>query len=186
MEKEYDNAKDMFKSFDEEFKRKHPVSYWVDNSIFRGKGLFGYAPHYSLTHPFVILSDFADEVKFAWQRVFRGWDDRAVWSIDFWLDDIMPDMLMKLKSESKGLPHFAFEGMDSDENGNYSDEQYSQAIIVWKNEIDKMANGFIASKMKEDVEFKTKKQYDAEMEKLETLRVEGMTSFVKHYNTLWD
>src|SRR5271157_4693879 len=41
-----------------------------------------------------------DEVRFAWQRVFRGWDDRAVWSIDYWLDAKMPDMLRRLKDTS--------------------------------------------------------------------------------------
>src|SRR5271157_6140443 len=55
------------------------------------------------------------EVKYAYQRVVRGWDDRAVWSIDYWLDDKMPAMLRKLKEDKHGIPGDMFEGLPTKE-----------------------------------------------------------------------
>ena len=39
-----------------------------------------------------------------WQRVVRGWDDRASWSVDYWLADIMPAILTQLKNDKQGIP----------------------------------------------------------------------------------
>ena len=169
-----------FAEWEEDFKDRHPVYWWIDNVLFPSGGLFGYAPHYSITHPHVLLSDLADQIKWAYQRVVRGWDDRASWSVDYWLDNIMPDVLTKLKADKHGVPTVCYEGLEHDENYSFSDEQDTIAKEIWDYELDKMIAGFKASKDKEN--FESIEDYDA----LEEVRVSGMTSFVKYYNNLWD
>src|SRR5579871_6411506 len=63
------------------------------------------------------------EVKFAYQRVVRGWDDRAVWSIDYWLDDKMPAMLRKLKEDKHGVPMTMFDGLPLNDEGYHSEPE---------------------------------------------------------------
>jgi len=44
------------------------------------------------------------EIKYAWQRAFRGYDDRAVWNINTWFLDIMPKLLTHMKENHCGYP----------------------------------------------------------------------------------
>ena len=43
-------------------------------------------------------------VKWAWQRVTKGFCDADVWSIDWWFLSVMPDMLASLKENHTGYP----------------------------------------------------------------------------------
>lgn len=181
-------AEEMFDKFDRDFKKENPIAYWVDNTLFKGKGFLGYAPHHSLTHPFVLLGDLWDQIRWAWQRVFRGWDDRVVWSIDSWLDRIMPDILQKLKEVQHGIPSIFFEGMpeSTDEQGRIynSDEQMKIAGDLWNIELNKMIAGFLASKQLVDLEYDYKDK-NAEKDLKDIFDI-GMKSFVTHYWNLWD
>jgi len=157
-----------------------------------------------------------DEVRFAWQRVFRGWDDRAVWSIDYWLDAKMPDMLRRLKDTKHGIPSSMFTPEDyipqGEWQGNPSEEGMARAEVRWDAVMDKIIAGFEASRRikeglyedelgpypdhnpppgtsKEDWE----KQGDARFEASRLLEErdlkihkEGMALFVEHYWSLWD
>lgn len=44
------------------------------------------------------------EVKYAWQRVFRGWDDRACWSIDSHLSKHLGELLIAQAADAHGWP----------------------------------------------------------------------------------
>ncbi len=174
-------VEEMFDELEKEHKREHPIEWWIDNVLFKGKGLFGYAPHHSLTHPNIILSDLAREVKWAYQRVTRGWDDRVVWSVDEWLATIMPDILKKLKDTKYGIPYAVFEKHELEEDGNVSEENQKIAEERWNNELDKMIAAFRISNKIED--------YDLNSNEVEARRKvfeRGMASFVKYYNCLWD
>ena len=54
------------------------------------------------------LLDFRDSiwrpVKWAWQRLTRGWDDRIIWSIDYYLARMLPIWLSCLKEVQHGYP----------------------------------------------------------------------------------
>ena len=52
------------------------------------KGLFGYRFTYIIIRPHKILEEISYRIKWAFQRVYRGWDDRAVGSVDIWLSEI--------------------------------------------------------------------------------------------------
>lgn len=171
-----------FEDWENEFKEKHPIKRWI-NDIFGGN-LFGYAPWYSLSHPQLLFMDFMREIKWAYQRVVRGWDDKVVWSVDFWLDDIMPDILLRLKETKQGIPSSCFDGVDWDKNGGCTDEEISIALTKWNNEIDSMIRGFQASKALHDGKY----DYNdptARVKLQETVDI-GLKSFVKHYGDLWD
>jgi hypothetical protein len=173
-------VKEMFEKHEIEFKKKHPIYFWIDG-IFKGS-LFGYAPHYALTHPLMLLGDLKDQIKWAYQRVFRGWDDRASWSIDYWLDSMLPDILMRLKETSHGIPMRFFDGLPHDDNYDYGESGDKIARKLWNEELDKMIAGFVCSKKINDYEYKT----DEERKILEQVFDKGMKSFIENYHSLWD
>ena len=153
------------------------------------------------------------EIKFAYQRVSRGWDDRAVWSIDWYLsqDSMMPAMLRKLKNDKHGTPMSMFDGLPMDEDGNPTHESHEIASARWDAVMDKMIAAFEASRRmneglyedelgdyplsrpkgvsKEDWEkikddrFKASRLLEA---RDEVIFQEGMKLFVEHYGSLWD
>jgi hypothetical protein len=152
-------------------------------------------------------------VKYAYQRVSRGWDDRAVWSIDWWLDDKMPAMLRKLKEDKHGIPGSMFEGLPTipDEEWNYTDEAYEMAQARWDAILDKMIAAFEASRRIQNLTYKEElgpyplrrpegvRKEDWEKikddrfaasqllrERDEKIFKEGMALFAEHYWSLWD
>lgn len=151
------------------------------------------------------------EVKFAYQRVVRGWDDRAVWSIDYWLDDKMPAMLRKLKEDKHGVPMTMFDGLPMNDEGYHSEPEMEIASARWDATLDKMIAGFEASARVKDSTYEPelgpyplyrpkdmpKDEWKAFQHehylKTEELRKrdeqiykEGMALFAEHYWSLWD
>ena len=152
-------------------------------------------------------------IKWAYQRLTRGWDDRATWSIDYWLDDKMPDMLRQLKANKHGTPNEMFptgpEFMDED--GNPNEAGWAIATPRWEAIMDKMIAGFEASRRVKAHDYDAelghfsyrrpknickkhwkiiKHQHFLAMQELEkrdeTIFKEGMALFAEHYWSLWD
>ncbi len=158
-------------------------------------------------------SDTYYSIKYAYQRVTRGWDDRAVWSIDWWLDDKMPAMLRKLKEDKHGTPMSMFDGLptENDDGYTHSDETFAIAEERWNAILDKMIAAFEASRRMQNmtyeeelgeyplyrpagVERETWKnvQHDRYLasevlrERDAVIFKEGMALFAEHYSSLWD
>lgn len=157
-------------------------------------------------------SDTYYSIKYAYQRLTRGWDDRAVWSIDWWLDDKMPAMLRKLKEDRHGTPMSMFEPEDLDADGcNPTDEGHERANVRWDATVDKMIAAFEASRRIQNLTYIdelgpyqhrrpegvskedwTKVKHDRYLagevlrKRDEAIFEEGMALFVKHYWSLWD
>lgn len=152
-------------------------------------------------------------LKYAYQRLTRGWDDRAVWSIDWWLDDKMPAMLRKLKEDKHGIPMDMFDGLptENDDGYTHSDETFAIAEERWNAILDKMIAAFEASRRMQNmtyeeelgeyplyrpagVERETWKnvQHDRYLasevlrERDAVIFKEGMALFAEHYSSLWD
>lgn len=121
------------------------------------------------------------EMKWACQRVFRGWDDRVVWSVDWWLNDIMPPILRKLKQDKHGIPIEFFGDISPSEIGD-NEEEEKCAEDLWNAEIDKMILGFESAKKICEYEWETTE----ELEQLNRNVELGMESFKKNYFNLWD
>jgi len=45
-----------------------------------------------------------NQIRWAWQRVFRGWDDRAIWSLDTWLARTLGAQLQEMARIAHGWP----------------------------------------------------------------------------------
>ena len=94
-----------------------------------------YRKSYYLTHPHKLGSELCSHVKWAWQRVVRGWDDTVTWDLDCYLCYMMPQWLDRLAAVPYlGCPdRLAEQGLSFEENAQR-----------WKDMIRQMADGFRA------------------------------------------
>jgi len=158
--------------------RKFSFREWFDN-LFPSSGFAGYSPFYAFTHPHKIVEFCLDEIKYALQRVFRGWDDRVIWSIDTHLTEVIPVWLEKLQESKIGVPIGFFE---NPEKTQYSEKEHDVARNNWNKELQIMIDGFMASKKIQECDWNTKEE---EKELVETFE-KGMKSFTRNYFSLWD
>jgi hypothetical protein len=151
------------------------------------------------------------EVKWFIQRGRRGFSDRDVWSIDYYVNGWMPAALRRLKETKHGVPGVMFELEDCGEDGQTTDEGMARAGARWDAIMDKMIAGFEADKRAQDGIYEeelgeypldrpsgisaaawAKVRHDRhEASKLlakrdEALSIEGRELFMKYYRNLWD
>lgn len=106
-------------------------------------GILDYGPYWLLTHPWLALKPILRNTKYAWQRVYRGWDDRAIWSIDFYLSKIIPEMLKELKERKAGVPGNILNDEDFDkELFMVPDDALDRAMLRWDTILDEIIEGF--------------------------------------------
>lgn len=72
--------------------------------------------------------DARNQVRWAWQRVFRGWDDRALWSLDTWLARTLGAQLVAMAALAHGwpIPHDEFLP-----RGSFDPTEVAQADLHW-------------------------------------------------------
>jgi len=129
------------------------------------------------------LKNFFRQIKWAWQRVFQGWDNRVTWDIGYYLAENMPDWLEKLKEDKAGIPISMFTEEElSDSSGHISDEAEEQARKRWDDVLTEIIIGFEAAESIINYEFD--EDYDEETAYLEFNR--GMDLFKEHFFSLWD
>lgn len=181
--KEYDDVSAMFADMKKDFKDNHPVQYWIDHSLFPSGGLFGYAPHVFFMCPWIMFEYFFGEFKHAWQRVFRGWDDTVIWSIDWYLAKKIPLWIKALKEKGHGIPTEMFDGLPHDDNYCYSDENEKIAENRWFDILDKIARGFESyHKIQEECLY----EKDPEFSELNKNYEIGFDLFKEYFQSLWD
>jgi len=126
------------------------------------KRLFSYNPIYSIPRFF---SNVRFEIKMAWQRVFKGYDDSNAWSLYYHLNTIIPIHIRKMIKYTDGYP--VMPGINN--------------MKQWKDILKKIAKGFEAmKKIEDDVLYKGKRY-----EKLKKDWDIGIKLFVKYYRCLW-
>ena len=153
---------------------------WVNDSI---PSFGGYNAFYNLTHPWKPIQGCLLEAKWAWQRVFKGHDDRAVWNMGFYLSDLISKLATELKENNIGTPWHMWDGMTPiNDNFNYSEEDNKMAEDKWHEILDKIIVGFKSYPEFCDI-------YDQEDSKLKILKSqfnEGFDLFKKYFDDLWD
>lgn len=97
-----------------------------------------------------------NEIKWAWQRVFRGYDDRLFWAMDEYLDPIIIAGLKNLRENGHGTP-------------------YGLTLKKWNTILDKMIEGF--STEDDDLTLPAK-AYKKQQE--------ALVLFAFYYHSLWD
>jgi len=162
-----------------EWESKLPWYEKLIDKMFKGN-LANYRPWYAITHPWVIAGYWILEIKWAYQRVFRGWDERVVWSIDTYLATNIPSWMRALKN-SVGTPMEMFADFKFDSNYNYYKEDTEKAEQKWRSILEQIASGFEA--YTELQEHYTEDVYQEELiSKYET----GFDLFRKHFGDFWD
>jgi len=128
---------------------------------------FSMNPIYSIPRFF---SNIKSQIKWAWQRVFRGYDDRWYWSLDGHLNWIIPICVRKMK-KGMGCP-----------SSLYNKKNKRDECKEWHKILEKIAQGFEANeKIFSKYLWKGKR-----FEKLDKKYKDGMKLFVKYFDNLWD
>lgn len=158
-------------------KAKKNFRNWF-NGLFPDKGYAGYAPYYLLLHPWEILLYWKQEVEFAWERVFRGWDSRATWAIDYHIAEQIVGTVKYLRKLDWGIPMIMFEGLPFEEGSdwNYTKESEEIAHQRWLQVLDDIVTGFQAYIDNEDRNF-----YEGNMDEAFT---KAFDLFRKHFKNL--
>ncbi len=173
---------DFVKEMEEWEKNRNPIVKWIDTWF--GGSLAGYRVTSALIHPHWILAQWGRDIKWAWQRIYRGWDDRAAWSVDYWLNNMMPDILRRLKKYTHGVPMSMYDNFQPNETWEFSDKDDEGAREKWNKTLDKIILGFEASQKLSDLNYDW--ENEDEEKQIENTFKDGLNLFVKHYHDLWD
>ena len=102
------------------------------------------------------------QVKWAWQRVFRGWDDSMVFDSQAWLSETLPPMILELK-KYKGYPGTF---ITDDVKDLPQDEQDEICVIKWHGVLDQIVDGFTAAQQISDEAEPIWDEYFAEVDRV--------------------
>lgn len=94
--------------------------------------------------PHKLVSDWPYEIKWAWQRVFRGYDDRVTWDVSYYLGPMILEALRNFKkSDRMGYPVLIWEGVEGmDQNFNMPEGVPDPNIAKWEQILDDMIEGW--------------------------------------------
>jgi hypothetical protein len=130
------------------------------------------------------LKNISDNIKWGYQRLTRKWDDRVIWSIDFYLSEMIPIWIKELKDKKHGIPCVCFDESDwNNEKNDYKDGAEIKAQTKWDEILDKIIEGFEAQKKIEDEGLWEK---DPEFNELNKKFNEGFDLLKEYYTDLWD
>lgn len=140
------------------------------------KRLFSNNPYYLIPR---LIRNAKFEIKMAWQRVFRGYDDAFVWDLHHNFSWLMCEALPKLRKNKTGCPGELYD------DSNKDDECHKWSKILLEIE-----NGFKAGKRIGDGDNWGKVgNPDLSLKKDEEDRKifeNGMDLLKKYYFSLWD
>ena len=116
-----------------------------------------------------------DKVKWAYQRLTRGWDDRAVWDMDYYLAGLIPQLVKELKEKGHGFPS---DMVPEESIGEISEEVETAVREKWNAILDSIAEGFEEYNQVRNCMMHP----DYKMVKFE----KGFKLFKKYFGSLWD
>jgi hypothetical protein len=99
-------------------------------------------PRYYLKHPIELLEEIGRCVKYAYQRVVRGWDDSITWSLDNQLCEFMPFWIEQVKESKQGVDLGFFK--DPENSEGFTDQEFQEAKTKYKERLDEIIIGFQA------------------------------------------
>jgi hypothetical protein len=159
----------------------HKPKYF--DKLFPG-GIAGYRANYALSHPWIILNELNSQMFWAWQRVFKGYDDRIVWGIDSYLSEHIPLWIRELKEKKHGIPTQCFLPEDWDNiKCEYKNGAEEIAQEKFDNILNQIAEGFEAYKR---IEQECLWIDDPEYKELTDRYNKGFDLFKEYFGNLWD
>jgi len=174
--KKYDSMEEMFNEWDSQ---RNWLENFIDNKF--SDGIADYRASYSLSHPWKILEYIFDEIKYAYQRIFKGYDERIVWSIDFYLAKMIPLWVRDLEKTKHGVPMDMFDSNNLKESHNPDNDEMEIAQEKFNNILEQIAIGFECYE-----EFHNAISSSKEYKELELKFNNGFELFKKHFSSLWD
>jgi hypothetical protein len=155
-----------------EWEEEHPILNWVDG-LFKDRSIADYRASYTITHPWIIFPFAWRHICWAWQRIFRQWDDRVIWSIDYYLAKMIPIWMRQLKKDKHGIPGMAFRKEDlQNPSGEITDHAFELAKNLYDDVLEDIAIGFENYKENEDTK--------------NPIFEKGFDLFRKWFGTFWD
>lgn len=142
--------------------------------------IFDYKVVYLLTHLNIFIEEIYLRIKWAWQRVFRGYDDRTIWSLDHYLANMIPIWMKALKDSDRCVPFSMFINLEKDDRGNPTEESFEIGRNRWKEILMNIADGFAA--------YKEMDLYLDDAEKLKDLKItfdRAFNLFKEYFENLW-
>jgi hypothetical protein len=110
------------------------------------------------------IKDWMYEVKWAYQRVFRGYDDLATWNLESHIAELVNKVTLDMADNSVGYPNGLTEKK-------------------WKEILQQISFGFGSYiEMRSGFYLST----DPEYKRLKKEFHKGMVLFAKHFGSLWD
>ncbi len=82
-----------------------------------------------------------NKIKWAWQRLTRGWDDRVIWAIDIYLARMLPIWLQVLKDDKMGVP------------SKLCTKSLEEGEVIWNDILDKIIKGLLAARRIQEFDF---------------------------------
>lgn len=104
-------------------------------------------------------------IKHWYQRAKNGYSYQDVWSLDSYLDEMLPKALRELAKVNNGYP------------------QELESLEEWNDILEEMVQGFEAHKKISELEFDI--DNPKEYKELENKFKKGMKLFVRYYGSLW-
>lgn len=127
-----------------------------------------------------IIRDAVYSIKYALQRLFRGYDDRAWWNMDGYLASIIAKLSKELRKKGHGAPTTIYTelGFDASKTGSYSEEEQLLAEEKWDKILLDIEEGF-----QQYLEINNYMLYpDADLEKFN----KAFDLLRKYFSNLWD
>ena len=135
------------------------------------------------------LSMLPRKIKWAWQRVTRGYANCDVWDIDYWFTTIMHNMLQDFLNINVSTPYFTG---DVDADRIKWHEILNRMIYLLKemdedtsSQQNEFFKAYIASNNSKICQDYRNRQKEID-EYLETCKNEFFELFSKHFRNLWD
>jgi hypothetical protein len=151
---------------------------WLDRKF---PAIFGYYFSYAIAHPFFILKLCLDEINFAWQRIFKKYDERVSWSLDSYLAEMIPKWISDLRhAKVPGIPMSIFEKYPLDENYEISDKDEKKALEEWHSILIEIENGFKDYTKMAELNF-----HDPEIKNMEKRFERAFELFHQYWSDLW-
>lgn len=126
-------------------------------------------PYYFIRYR--LIQDGYREVTYALQRVFRGYDEKAKWSLCDHITELCIPILKEYRDEGAGYP-----------DGTCKNHE------EWKQKLQIMIDGFEAIQSMDTlfVKLLTREAYRKEYEELEKIAQKGLKCFAENFTALWD
>lgn len=150
-------SSDLDGMFKREYSKTERCKYWL---IRKGIAIRDFFP------------DRFRDIKYFIQRGRRGWSDRDIWSLDYYLSTVVIQSVLRLIEIHHGCPQEFF-------NEKKKGKECEKWVVILK----QIVEGFEANQKLMDLDYEL---HSKEEKKLKDKWKKGSELFIKHYNSLWD